>query len=322
MMSSDQDDQLRREASVWFARMRGPGAQAHSEAFEAWRSIEANRQAYQRLVQRFDESVILGHSRLADLRLARSATARGPAPAMKIAWALAACFVAAAGVASLVWRGQDQAETFATTVGEIRTVALADGASLILDTDSAATALVRNGRQVVRLERGRARIVAAKTDLAVEAGKAELTARDAIFDLALAPQDQIDVTVLSGNPRLGPRGGKLLAARTSTLPTGRELRLGPDLATRRAHPAPALEARWPSGLRRFDQASLAEVVAIANRYNSRKIRFDDPSLASLRVTGVFRITGSENLAKALAAAFGLNLNAPPGGDLVLSRNAA
>ena len=236
--------------------------------------------------------------------------------------ALAACVVASIGVATYVWRGQDQGARFATAVGQIRTVALADGAAMILDTDSVAAASIRDGRQVVRLERGRARFVAAGNVLAVRAGKAQFNASNATFDLALASQDQIDVTVLSGSPRLDARGGKLPAASAPTLAAGRQLRLGPDLTAQLVQPASRVETGWPSGLRRFDRASLTEVAAVANRYNTRKIRFDDPSLGGLRVTGVFRVTGSETLAKVLAAAFGLTLNAAPGGDLVLSRNAA
>ncbi|EJL37547.1 Fe2+-dicitrate sensor, membrane component [Caulobacter sp. AP07] len=319
MTSSDQQERLRQEASLWFARMRGPGADAHRDAFEAWRSVEANGQAYRRLVQRFEESAILGHSRLSTLRLTKARADRGPSPTAKIALALAACLVAGVGVATYVWRGQAQTR-FTTTVGEIRTVALADGATLILDTDSAASAAIRDGRQAVRLERGRARIVAAKADLAVQAGKARFTAKDATFDLALAPQDQIDVTVLSGAPRLA-RGDRRLAVGPA-LPAGRLVRLGPDLTTRTVQPASRVEASWPSGLRAFDQSPLSEVAAVANRYNTRKIRFADPSLGSLRVSGAFRVTGAEGLAKALAAAFGLSVGTAPGGDIVLSRAAA
>ncbi len=319
MTSSDHEERLRREASLWFARMRGPGAEAHRDAFEAWRAIDANGQAYQRLVQRFEESAILGHSRLSDLRLTKGKSARGLGPAAKIGLALAACVIGSIAGAAYVWRGDTPGTRFSTGVGQIRTIALADGASMILDTDSIAAASTRHGRQVVQLERGRARFMAGGANLAVTAGQAEFTAKAATFDLALAPQDQLDVTVLSGNPRLGARDGKLQTANAPKLAPGQQLRLGPDLAARLVQPASTVEASWPSGLRRFDQASLAEVAAIANRYNTRKIRFADPGLGGLRVTGVFRVTGSESLAKALAAAFGLRLNSMAGGDIVLSR---
>jgi transmembrane sensor len=322
MTSRDQDERLRREASEWFARMRGPGAEAHREAFEAWRASDANGRAYQRLVQRFDESAILGHSRLSDLRLTRGRSARGGAAATKIGLALAACLIATLTAAAFAWRGETSETLFSTEVGQIRTIALADGVSMILDTDSVAAASSRRGRQLVRLERGRARFVTGGSELAVKAGQAEVTAKDATFDLALAPQDQIDVTVLSGRPRLSARGGKLQAANTPALMAGRQVRLGSDLTTRRVVPASTVESGWPSGLRRFDQASLAQVAEVANRYNTRKIRFADPTLGGLRVTGVFRITGSENLAQALAAAFGLTVGQAPGGDIVLSRAAA
>jgi transmembrane sensor len=42
-------DQLMREASLWFARMRGPDAQAYRPDFEHWLSLGAShRDAYER----------------------------------------------------------------------------------------------------------------------------------------------------------------------------------------------------------------------------------------------------------------------------------
>lgn len=321
MTGRDEDEQLRQAAAGWFARMRAPGAEAHRQAFEAWRAVEAHAQAYARLERRFEESAILGHSRLAELRLTRSRSRRGQVPGWTPT-ALAACLVAAIALGALTWRAQTSQTRYATEIGQIRTVALADGAAMTLDTDSVVTAKGRNGRQVLRLERGRARFVAAKADLAVNAGQAQVQGRETSFDLALGSQDQLEVTVIRGAPRLGPAGSRVQTARFEPLPAGRLTRLGPDLVRRQVQPASVSEANWPSGLRRFDQAPLSQVAAIANRYNTRKIRLADPSLAQLRLSGVFRVTGSESLAKGLAAAFGLHLGVAPGGDLVLSRAAA
>lgn len=315
MTANDQDERLREEASAWFARMRGPDAQAHQAAFDAWRADAAHAKAYQRLSDHFEGSAILDQSRLSNLRLAKRQP-RDRANAGKVAIALAACLVAAVGLGAVGWRTGYARDHYVTQLGEIRTVALADGARLILDTDSDAAVSKQAGRQVVRLDRGRARIIGAGGDLAVEAGKATISAKGATFDLALAPEAQLDVTVIAGSPTLAPRGGK---AELAVLQAGRLTRLGPDLKTRGVQPASGVEASWPSGLRRFDQASLAQVVAIANRYNARKIRFDEPGLGSLKITGVFRVTGSEGLTRALAAAFGLTVETAPGGDLILKR---
>lgn len=321
MTGRDEDEKLRQAAAVWFARMRAPGADAHRQAFEAWRAVQAHAQAYARLEQRFEESAILGHSRLAQLRLTRSKSRRGQVSGRTIT-ALAACLVAAIALGVLAWRGQTDQTRYATQIGQIRTIALAGGGAMTLDTDSVVTAKGKSGHRVLRLERGRARFVAGKADLAVEAGQAQVLGRETSFDLALGPQEQLDVTVISGAPRVGPAGGPGRKARFEPLPAGRQTRLGPDLVRRQVQPASLSEANWPSGLRRFDQAPLSDVTAIANRYNTRKIRLAEPGLATLRLSGVFRVTGAESLAKGLAAALGLELGVAPDGDLVLSRPAA
>nr|WP_295111019.1 FecR domain-containing protein [uncultured Caulobacter sp.] len=306
-------------AAQWFARMRGPDADRHREAFMVWREDAANRRAYDEIAEQFDMAAILAQSRRPEL-LRRTRQARDLGSIYKITGALAACVIAAAVLSMIVWRG-GQAETrYATGLGQIRSVMLADGSSMVLDTDSVATATMRGGRQVVRLNQGRARIVATK-NLRIEADRAQLDGEGATIDLALAPQGTLAVTVLSGQPRLSGAAAKLLPAST-TLPAGREVLFGPKLSSVNIRLASRVEAQWPSGLRTFDQTPLSEVAAIANRYNSRKIRLADASIGALRVSGAFRVTGASELANGLAAAFGLTVLKAPNGDLILSRAAA
>jgi transmembrane sensor len=316
---SQQDKARDQEAAQWFARMRGPGALTHRAAFDAWRADPANRQAYEELERQFDAAGVLAQSRRPEMRH-RSHRMQDRIPLYKITGALAACVIAAAVLSLVVWRG-GQAEThYATGLGQIRAVKLADGSSIVLDTDSAATAVTRGGRQVVRLDHGRARIVAVGA-LRIEADGAQLDGQGAAFDLALAPQGNLAVTVLSGQPRLAGAAARLLPA-SASLPAGREVLFGPNLSSVNIRPASRVEAQWPSGLRSFDQTPLSAVAAIANRYNSRKIRLADPSVGALRVSGAFRVTGADELANGLAAAFGLTVLKAPNGDLILSRAAA
>lgn len=315
---SKQDEARDQAAAEWFARMRGPKALTHRAAFDAWRADPANRQAYEQIEQQFDEAGILAQSRLKSLR--RRSSPRTATGAYRLASAVAACVVVALALSLTVFRG-GQAETrYATGLGEIRTVSLADGSSMVLDTDSIAATSMRGGRQQVRLERGRARFVA-KGALRVVADQSDLESQAAAFDLALAPQGGLSVTVISGEPRLAGAAARRLPART-TLQAGREVRIGPKLASVDVRPASRVEAQWPSGLRAFDQTPLSTVAAIANRYNTRKIRLADPAIGALRVSGAFRVTGALDLANGLAAAFGLTVTAAPSGDLILSRAAA
>jgi len=305
-------------AAEWFARMRGPGALTDRAAFDAWRADPANRLAYEQIEQQFDGAGILTQSQMKAVR--ERTQPRDLAGVYRLAGALAVCAIAALVLSVTVWRGGEAETRYATGIGQIRAVRLADGSSLVLDTDSLAMTARRDGRLQVQLERGRARFVAAGS-LRVNAAQAQFDGDGATFDLALTPQGGLSVTVLSGQPRLLGPAAHLLSSR-ATLPTGREVLFGPKLASVDIRPASKVEAQWPSGLRTFDQTPLSEVAAIANRYNSRKIRLADPAIGALRVSGAFRVTGAQDLANGLAAAFGLFVTAAPNGDLILSRASA
>ncbi len=325
MASTDPDERLRQDAAQWFARMRGPEAARHQAAFDAWQATPQHRETYERLIQGFEASAILRNSKRAGLRT--SATRRPNALPAGLKVALAACLVAAVGLAA-VGLGQRQTpsspgQQYATALGEIRTITLADGAILTLDTDSAATTQADNGRQQVRLRRGRARLTTpSHTTLALEAGDASLRTEGSTLDLALGPERQVEITVLSGAPTLAVGHGALKRlARYQPIPQ-RRVRLGPGEPLKALQADAASDANWPQGLRTFQKTPLARVTAEAHRYDRRKIVFDDPGVGKLEVSGVFKVTQTDRLALALAKAFGLTVRTAPGGDLVLSRQAA
>ena len=69
---------------------------------------------------------------------------------------------------------------------------------------------------------------------------------------------------------------------------------------------------WVNGQLIFDNASLAETVEEFNRYNRRKLRIADPTLAQLRIGGAFRSTNVDDLIVELHDLFGVR--ALPVGD--------
>ena len=55
------EDQLLQEAAAWFARMRGPDAEASRDEFEAWLARGAlHRRAYNRAAEIFAMGKVLG----------------------------------------------------------------------------------------------------------------------------------------------------------------------------------------------------------------------------------------------------------------------
>ena len=59
-MNEPEREKAAAEAADWFARMRGPEAESAKAEFEAWRAANlANDEAWQRLLQRWDQSALL-----------------------------------------------------------------------------------------------------------------------------------------------------------------------------------------------------------------------------------------------------------------------
>lgn len=323
-MTQADDEQIRQDAADWWSRHQASDrlTPAQTQAFSAWISTPTHRAAYARLEERFETAGVLAQSRLEGLRA--KPRPRVGAPSSPLGWAALAAgllVLIGAGLAlgpGKAWRASST-QRFVTQIGEIRTVILVDGATMTLDTDSAAVLSVRSGERHLRLEQGRARfsLTPKAGALAVEAGDARIQATNTTFDLGVAGDHAVDVALIEGRIE----GGAIKGVRFDRLRPGQHWAIA-DTDARAPQPTPTVAQAWPTGMRTFDRTPLAQVVAEANRYDRVKIRLAESDLGALEVSGAFRVTGTERLAKALAAAFGLTLTHAPGGDIVLSRAAA
>ena len=211
-----------------------------------------------------------------------------------------------------------------SAVGQIRQVALEDGSSVTLDTNTLLTARYSKSRRLFRLLRGRARF-AVHPDPArpfiVAAGGAEVVARSAQFDVDLAAPHGLGVTPVSGaidvqvRPLFQPWRASPL---TTHLGPGQQADFDRFASRPCVQKAPAGDVLWPTGFLSFERTPLADVVAQANRYSVRKIRLSDPALGALQVSGVFKMGAPRELAASLAALFSLRLVNKDGGDIELA----
>ncbi|KQV64043.1 FecR domain-containing protein [Caulobacter sp. Root343] len=326
-MTPGDEEHLRREAAAWFARMRGPGADAARAEFDAWRAGPGRQDAYDRLVQRFEESAILGHSRLSDLRLRTSADRRGPPPAVWWTALAAGLVLGAIAISQAPWApsaGAQPQARYVSAPGQIRTIVLARDLTVVLDTDTVLAASTRGDRPHLVLERGRVRVESGRP-LEIEADGAQVVAERAAFDLRRQGDKgdkgdkSVEVSILRGEVQ-AQVGGLLQRGRTR-IDAGQCLILTSGRKSA-PMPAPSRDRQWPTGMLIFDDTPLTQVLAEADRYGGRKIRLADTGLGRLQVSGGLKVTDPDGLARALAAALGLNVETGPGGDLVLSRSAA
>ncbi len=203
--------------------------------------------------------------------------------------------VAAAAAAAVVFTVEElggQTVSHQTATGEISQVSLPDGSAVELDTDTRIVVSIRNSRRLVRLVRGRAWFKVAKDasrPFVVEAGSTRVRAVGTAFAVACDGRNS-EVVVTEGVVDAWP-AGKAGTARLR-LERGAQARLTPDSAVRMA----ALSAddlehvlAWRRGYISLQGETLAEAVAAFNRYNSRRIVVEDPSLAGRKLVGYFRI---------------------------------
>lgn len=312
------DDRASSEAHAWHALLRGQPSSSERAEFERWYSEDpANRQAYDRIDMDWTERYGLlaqtsaGHNRAG---LARPDRPRFRGYAMAAA-ALAILLLAAVLLVRPGTEPAARAEIFATAIGEIRTVTLADDTRVTLDTGSRVAVRYGERERRVELQEGRARFDVrslADQPFVVEAEGGEIVASATVFDVSLA-SGGATVALIEGDVEVR---GPVSSARRR-LRAGQRVLVHPQGRLEDVLPASQAELRWPSGMLEFLNTPLEQAVSEANRYSSRRIRIAEPATARLRVTGTFRAGDTLGLARSLAAAFSLRVEEVPGGEIVL-----
>jgi len=318
---------VREQASQWFALMRGPDAARQRAAFETWMSHHpSHRQAYDRMVTRWDQARLVGHT---ETGRTRAGLPQRGKPNVRFA-AVAALLVAAllGGSAWLLMsRRADPvappavvATELATPVGAIRRLPLRDGSVVTLDTGTRLQVAIGSAERRLVLIAGRARFEVAHDaarPFIVSAGEDEVVATGTVFDVSLIG-NQPQVHLIKGSVEVRRRGAGV-SARPEVVA---RLSPGQTIALGVADASPSLAAgdeRWVSGMLSFDGVPLEVALTEANSYSKTSIRLDDPALRTLRVTGGFKAGDQQALANALAASFGLEAMRDPAGNFLLRR---
>ncbi|HLZ96824.1 MAG TPA: FecR domain-containing protein [Steroidobacteraceae bacterium] len=214
-------------------------------------------------------------------------------------------------------------------IGEVRRIALADGSSVVLNTNSEVIVELTTQRRNIRLVRGEALFEVAhdkSRPFIVEAHDTGVRAVGTAFSVRLEGT-QVDVTVTEGVVEVAElkslSGAVSRSASTAPVDGIRRVAAHERAIIASAAPpvvqpvAPAEAQRrlaWKDGMVSFEGESLRTAVSEINRHNRRQIVIDDPSLASVPVVGVFRTTDIDGFIAAAAAA--LNARATVDGDLI------
>lgn len=296
-----------RSAAQWFAARRGGSTPWLERRFKFWLSEHsAHAEDYAMCEILWEAS--------------QEAARREPGPQPTTARApwrpiLAAGLASLMVAAILVWAYTPQ--TWTTHVGEQRTVLLADGSWVTLNTRTRIEVRLSRHARDIELREGEAFFEVAKdgtrpftvhTPLGI--ARAVGTQFNAYLD-----GDRLEVTTAKGIVFVvgnAPGAGVLVNAGTRA-----------DL--RPAAPLPTLAPAnltsvlsWRAQRLDVDDAPLADVLKDFSRYTPTNIRASSPEIAALRVSAVLRVGDLAALETTLKGAFGLSLERR-GSDIVVVR---
>jgi transmembrane sensor len=315
-------ESVEREAREWLIRLDGdaPLSASENQSFQRWVTRYPSHRVELERLSKFWQSANV----LTELAVPlKRASAQTPNRARTFIVAASVILVSAIGV--LWWWHADYSAngTYRTLTGQQQTIALPDGSSIELNTDSLVRVDYAGNSRTIRLLRGEALFSVAHSTwrpFDVYAGGTVVRAVGTAFSVQLAGGDVnvvvtkgvVDVAELAtGRPNGGtnvPNAqlsrhslGKLKAGQTTTF-AGPALRIAIQDV-----PPPELERRlaWHDGYLVFSGESLSEVVRQVNRYSEVSLEIADPKLASIAVGGRFKIGDLDAVLDMLHRNFGI-----------------
>jgi transmembrane sensor len=298
------------EAAAWLTRLQESGrTQAIEAAFKEWLAASpAHARAFTRVndVWELIPGAIKPAHRPREVRNAR--TRAGRRTRRFVAAGCVALLLLLAVVSVVRFLPADR--TYQTAIGAQQTVMLDDNTRVTLNTDTRLTVEYRANERRILLERGEALFEVAKNPqrpFVVQTGDEQVVALGTTFDVRRDPT-RLEVVLLEGKVEIGKHGALPDAtARKTVLKPGERFIMvaGNEPVLDRPEIAGALA--WQHGQVYFDDTALSDAVAELNRYGNTRIRFADPAIASLRVSGVFSTRDPAQFAAAVASLHGLRL---------------
>jgi len=304
---------------------------AERQSFDAWlKKDRRHRRSYEELARvwrtldglaeatREDEIATLTHAAVTE-----------PRPSRVRWWCAAAMVAVVVGCVTWLERGRD-VQTLATAVGQQRTVTLADGSIIALNTNTMVeTELSRRTRQVY-LRKGEAHFQVAhdrSRPFYVHAGDAVVRAVGTQFDVRLLPGQHVDIKVDEGRVEVqaADAASDVAVSPKRQGAVVRALRAGEALSTAGADYSvrPIGEGQmsndmaWRAGEIIFDGQTLGDAVAEIERYTDARIVIADAQTAMLRVGGRFRTDNVPAFFDALQSALPVSIRRDANGAVYI-----
>lgn len=328
-------DSLAAEAADWYARLRAENVSDIDAArFRAWIAGDpARRREFEAIDEFWDDLKAIENS--PEVRRERSAIAQRRAQSARgahrtrrrVAWAAAAAVLLTLGTALWIYRAP--ADRYVTAIGEQRTVPLADGSVVTLNTATEIRLHFSPGRRDVELISGQANFEVAKDPnrpFVVTAGDRAVRAVGTQFDV-YKTADKVTVTLIEGKVAViptevspaGAAGAASAAPEEIVLTAGEQLsfHVKASAVERKNADIPRVEA-WRARKLDFNDTPLTEAIAEANRYSGTPIVLEAPELKAARISGRFDAGRNDLFVEGLQGYFRFHVEHTPDHRIVLT----
>ncbi len=237
-------------------------------------------------------------------------------------------------VATSIYFYRDRADDqYVTPLGGLANVPLSDGSNVTLNTTTKIHLEFTPEKREVRLDRGEAFFVVAKDagrPFVVRVANKRITAVGTRFSVR-RDGDDVRVEVAEGKVRVQSdvlQHASSAGEGAAGTPGDADVLLAPGGIAKTTVDGIILEERkvsdveddltWRQGYLTFHDASLSDVVAQFNRYNSRKLRIADAGTGTIRISGTFRAQNSDAFVRMMSEGFGVQASSL-GDETILSK---
>lgn len=319
-MPSRDAARAQREAGAWLRRLQsGAATELDLQGFRRWRAAHpAHGEAFARVRHQWNlmpEAMAARPER--EMAVARTPQHSLPRRVFLLGTAVSAAGAAAAAVAVhpplALWPSISELQAdYRTATGEQRTLALAAGVALQLNTQTAMSRLDDGPEPGMRLVRGEVAVDLrqARAPFALVAGPGRVLAQDAQFEVRHL-DDGSCVTCITGRLQVAHAAG------TRELLAGQQLRYGDQGFEPVRTVDTAQWSAWRTGLLIFRHTPLAQVIAEINRYRPGKVLLWATHLREREVSGRFTLASLDTVLLQIERSYSLQARSLPGGVLIL-----
>jgi transmembrane sensor len=316
-------------AALWRLRLRENPALESTAEFLDWIADPENCKIYQAVDTGWSQIGEFGASpEMLDLRRdalgrAREQGAKRWLPYSKVRRTAASILLAAAIGGGAAYFLMPDSGAYTTEIGERRVVALPDGSRISLDSNSGVHVHYSKTARTLELHRGRARFDVAHDvtrPFTVAAGPETVVAVGTSFNVERLGS-KVLVTLIQGHIVVKSAAITSTASRLEpplSLTAGEELIASQDSKPNISQINLQSATAWEGGQLVFKDVTLAEAVERVNRYTGKPVMVD-PSVAAIRISGVFNAGDVGSFVSAVTSYFPVQATTTSDGNILLQR---